>query len=44
MVKRPERVRSLLPLFASAAVVVVVVVVVVVLILLHSLQSESETV
>ena len=43
MVKRPERVRSLLPLLASAAVVVVVVVVVV-LILLHSLQSESETV
>ena len=42
MVKRPERVRSLLPLLASAAVVVVVVVVV--LILLHSLQSESETV
>lgn len=41
MVKRPERVRSLLPLLASAAVVVVVVVV---LILLHSLQSESETV
>ena len=39
MVKRPERVRSLLPLLASAAVVVVVV-----LILLHSLQSESETV